>query len=108
MDLNTTPIKIDIEPGETTSENAIAKFAQAGGGGLIAAVLTIAVMQPDLPPSIIITALIVACIITIAPTLHYIASRRALKCEQCRAEADVQKQQIAKQATVAKEANRST
>lgn len=107
MDTENLPIKFDIEPGEQTSEHARAQALQLGGGGLFATVLTLAATT-QIAPSILITALIVAAVITVAPTLHYIASRRAVKCELLRAEAEVQKQQIAKQATVAKEANRST
>lgn len=92
--------KIEIEPGSETSENSIAKLAQFGGGGLFATVLTLAATT-DIPPSILITALICAALLGLAPTLHYIASRRALKCEQCRAQADVNKTIVAKQAAVA-------
>jgi len=102
MDPN-TPIKFDIEPGDQTSEHARTAALQWGGGGLFATVLTLAATT-DIAPSILITALICAAILGLAPTLHYIASRRAVKCEQLRAEADVLKQQIARQAAVAKDA----
>lgn len=106
MDLNTTPIKIDIEPGDQTSEHARAQMLQYGGTGLFVSVLTLA-GTTNIAAPILITALICAALITVLPTLHYITSRRALKCEQCRAEAEVQKQQIAKQAEATKEASGS-
>lgn len=92
--------KIEIEPGSETSEAAATQLMQYGGGGLFTAVLALAATT-DIPPSILITALICAALLGLAPTLHYIASRRALKCEQCRAQADVAKTIVAKQAAVA-------
>jgi len=107
MDIN-TPIKFDIEPGDKTSEHASAYMLQLGGGGLFATVLTLAATTA-IAPSILITALICAAVLGLAPTLHYIASRRAVKCEQLRVEADVLKQQIARQAAVAaKDAAKAT
>lgn len=96
------PVKFDIEPGDQTSEHARAQMLQWGGGGLFATVLTLAATT-QIAPSILITALICAAVLGLAPTLHYIASRRAIKCEMLRAEADVLKTQVAKQAEATKE-----
>lgn len=103
--MNDLPIKLDIEPGEQTSEGSAASLMQWGGGGLFGGVLTLAVLKPEIPASIIITALICSVAMAVIPTLHYIASRRAIKCDRLRAEAEIHKQQIARQAAVtAKEA----
>lgn len=92
------PIKLDIEPGDQTSEGSAASLMQWVGGGGLGGVLTLAVVKPEIPPSIIITALICTAAMAVIPTLHYIASRRAIKCDRLRAEAEIHKQQIAKQA----------
>lgn len=101
MDPFSMPVKLDIEPGEDTSEHARASFLQWTGGGLFTGVLGLAVARTDIAPSIIITALICAALLGLIPTLHYIASRRAIKCDRLRAEAEIHKQQIARQAAVA-------
>ncbi len=101
MDPINLPIKLDIEPGDQTSEASAANILQWVGGGGLGGVLTLAVVKPEIPASIIITALICTAAMAVIPTLHYIASRRAIKCDRLRAEAEIHKQQIARQAAVA-------
>lgn len=98
MDANNLPVKLDIEPGEQTSEAGAAQIMQWFGGGGLGGVLTLAVVKPEIQPSIIITALICTAAMAVIPTLHYIASRRAIKCDRLKAEAEIHKQQIARQA----------
>ena len=100
------PVNLDITPGAQTSEPARTQLLHFGGGVLFVAVLTLA-GTTEIPPAVLITALICAALITIAPTLHYIASRKAVKCEQLRSEAEIHKQVVAKQAAAAREASRT-
>lgn len=77
------PVERIITPGNETSEFSTTRLMQYGSGALITGILSLAATT-DIAPSIIITALIVATLLAIAPTLHYIASRRSIKCAHIR------------------------
>lgn len=69
----------ELVPGTDTSEYSRTRRCQHYGAGLFTVVLTLAASVPQIPPTVIITALICAAVITAWPTAQYTLSRTSLK-----------------------------